>query len=116
MADGRMDGVIDVIFLQTFVDGKWGRAPVRGGIAIAFLHELEDMNQLSRGIAHELGHTVGLCDVFEINLMMKISTPLRKAIRDAYLPSNLTREQIMVVQLKLLRRGMRNLNSRHQQP
>lgn len=97
LGDKFEDGIIDVIIFKSFADGKQDIAPVEGKIAAAFLTELDNMDHISYTLAHELGHTVGLCDVFEVNLMMKTETPLRMAIRTAYLPSDLTDDQIAVV-------------------
>jgi hypothetical protein len=92
------DGMIDVIFVKSFANGRNGRALHGGSMAVAFLPQLDNIDQISLGVAHELGHIVGLCDVFEINLMMKTETNLRMALRDVYQPSNLTYQQVAVVQ------------------
>ncbi|WP_148680830.1 hypothetical protein [Candidatus Nitrososphaera gargensis] len=100
LADRFEDGIIDVVFLRSFSNGIEDLAIIEGNISIAFLSELESIDFISWTLAHELGHTLGLLDVFEFdNLMIRVdgTSMLRFSYRNAYLPSNLTDQQIVII-------------------
>jgi hypothetical protein len=94
------DNVIDVIFLKSFSKGVSHRAVADGQIVSVFMTELEHFEHISWTFAHEIGHPLGLRDVFELdNLMIKAdgSSSLRSWYRTTYLPMTLTEQQIAIV-------------------
>lgn len=112
LEDGFEDNVIDVIFLKSFSQGVTDVAIADGKISAAFMTELDNFDHLSWTLAHELGHTMGLLDVFEFdNLMIRVdgTSPLRSWYRTTYLPTSITEQQVAIAHNTIEVKGLKVL-------
>lgn len=100
LADRYDDGTIDMIFTKSIPNSGADVAVIDGNVSFSIAAEHENIQYTSWAFAHELGHTIGLRDVFEFdNLMIKVdgTSHLRFWYKITYWPSDITDEQVSVV-------------------